>query len=79
MPLVTVSVHAGQLDGAQKARMIALLTDAAVEAEGYGAASRASTWVQIEEIPAGNFGVAGRQVSLADFVAIMRARTAAGA
>jgi 4-oxalocrotonate tautomerase family enzyme len=76
MPLVTVSVHAGQLDDAQKARMISLVTDAVVAGEGYGAASRASTWVVIQEIPAGSFGVAGRQVRLADFLALVRERQA---
>ncbi|OLB81487.1 MAG: hypothetical protein AUI14_03175 [Actinobacteria bacterium 13_2_20CM_2_71_6] len=76
MPFVTVSVHEGQLDDAQKARMISLVTDAVVEGEGYGAASRASTWVLIDEVPAGNFGVAGRQIRLADFQALMAARQA---
>jgi 4-oxalocrotonate tautomerase family enzyme len=75
MPLVTVSVHEGQLDDAQKARMISLVTDAVVEAEGFGAASRASTWVRIEEIPPGNFGVGGQQVRLADFLALMTTRS----
>lgn len=76
MPLVTVSVHAGQLDDAQKARMISLVTDAVVEGEGFGAASRASTWVVIQEIPAGSFGVAGSQVRLEDFLALVRQRQA---
>jgi 4-oxalocrotonate tautomerase len=76
MPLVTVSVHAGQLDEDQKARMISLVTDAVVEGEGFGAASRASTWVVIEEIPAGNFGVAGRPVDFNGFLALIRQRQA---
>jgi 4-oxalocrotonate tautomerase family enzyme len=74
MPLVTVSVHAGQLDKAQKARMISLVTDAVVAGEGYGDASRASTWVVIEEIPAGNFGVAGRTVDHEAFLALIQQR-----
>ena len=77
MPLVTVSVHEGQLDDAQKARMIALVTDAVVEGEGLGDASRASTWVVVDEIPAGNFGVGGRQVRLEDFLALAAQRAAA--
>ena len=75
MPLVTVSVHEGQLDDAQKARMISLVTDAVVEGEGLGAASRASTLVRIDEIPSGNLGSAGRQVRLADFLALVKARS----
>jgi 4-oxalocrotonate tautomerase family enzyme len=78
MPLVTISVHAGQLEDAQKARLISLVTDAVVEGEGFGAASRASTWVLIDEVPAGSFGVGGRQVSLDDFLALMHQRQAAG-
>jgi 4-oxalocrotonate tautomerase family enzyme len=76
MPLVTVSVHAGQFDETQKARLISLVTDAVVEGEGLGAASRASTWVMIQEVPAGNFGVAGNQVRLEDFLALVRQRQA---
>jgi 4-oxalocrotonate tautomerase family enzyme len=78
MPLVTISVHAGQLEDAQKARLISLVTDAVVEGEGFGTASRASTWVLIDEVPAGSFGVGGRQVRLDDFLALMRQRQAAG-
>jgi 4-oxalocrotonate tautomerase family enzyme len=78
MPLVTVSVHAGQLDDAQKARMISLVTDAVVEGEGFGAASRASTWVMIQEIPAGHFGVAGRPVTYQDFLTLIQQRQASG-
>jgi 4-oxalocrotonate tautomerase family enzyme len=74
MPFVTVSVHEGQLDDAQKARMISLVTDAVVEGEGFGEASRASTLVLIDEIPGGNFGSGGRQVRLGDFIALMKAR-----
>jgi 4-oxalocrotonate tautomerase family enzyme len=74
MPLVTVSVHAGSLDDAQKARMISLVTDAVVEGEGLGAASRASTWVMIQEIPAGSFGVAGRPLDHDGFLALLRQR-----
>jgi len=77
MPLVTVAVHEGQFDDAQKARMISLVTDAVVEAEGLGEGGRASTLVQIEEIPPGNFGVGGRQVRLADFLALAQSRAGA--
>jgi 4-oxalocrotonate tautomerase len=63
MPLVTVQVHEGQLDAQQKARMIALVSEAAIEGEGLGDAGRASTWVQIQEIPAGAFGVGGQVVT----------------
>lgn len=63
MPLVTVQVHEGQLDAEQKARMIALVSEAAIEGEGLGEAGRMSTWVQIQEVPAGSFGVGGQVVT----------------
>jgi len=75
MPLVTVQVHEGQLDAQQKARLIALISEAAIEGEGLGDAGRASTWVQIQEIPAGAFGVGGQVVTWEH----LRARIAAAA
>lgn len=76
MPLVTVSVHQGQLDAAQKARMIELVTDAVVAGEGLGEGARPSTWVRIEEVPPGGFGVGGRPVTLDAYLAAVRARSA---
>jgi 4-oxalocrotonate tautomerase family enzyme len=73
MPLVTIQVHEGQLDAEQKARMIALVSEAAIEGEGLGEAGRAVTWVQVQEIPAGAFGVGGRVVTWEH----LRARAAA--
>jgi 4-oxalocrotonate tautomerase family enzyme len=73
MPLVTIQVHEGQLDTEQKARMIKLVSDAAVEGEGLGEAGRAGTWVQVQEIPAGSFGVGGQVVTWEH----LRARAAA--
>jgi 4-oxalocrotonate tautomerase family enzyme len=74
MPLATVSIHEGQLDAAGKQRLIQLVTDALVEAEGLGEFSRQSTWVAIEEIPAGNFGVGGQVVDLTVFQHAIRQR-----
>jgi 4-oxalocrotonate tautomerase family enzyme len=75
MPLVTVQVHEGQLNPEQKARMIALVSEAAIEGEGLGEAGRATTWVQIQELPAGSFGVGGQVVTWEH----LRARVAASA
>lgn len=73
MPLVTISVHEGQLDADQKTRMISLVTDAVVKGEGFGEVSRPSTWVEINEVPAGNFGVGGRVIRLEDLISLFKA------
>jgi len=64
MPLIQVSVPAGSLDNAKKAEMIKRITDASVEVEGIPAA-RAYTWVQINEVPDGGWGMGGNAVTLA--------------
>ena len=63
MPIVTVQVPARALDGAQKTKMIQLVTDAVVEAEGFPAI-RPSVHVLIEEVPDGGYGVGGRAVDV---------------
>jgi len=74
MPMITIQVPAGGLSDAQKAAMIAKVTDAAVEAEGIEAV-RASTFVLIQEVPDGGWGIAGRAVTLAQMqAALARAR-----
>ena len=77
MPLATVQIHAGQLDIEGKKRLIQLVTDALVEAEGLGEFSRQSTWVNIEEVPAGNFGVGGQIVDWQLFQQRVQQRQAA--
>lgn len=62
-PLVQISVPAGSLSPAQKAQMIAKVTDACVEAEGIESV-RQFTWVHINEVPDGGWGMAGRALAL---------------
>lgn len=64
MPLVRISVPAGTLDDVKKTLMIAKVTDAVIEAEGVPGA-RQFTWVLIDEVPDGGWGMAGRTVTLA--------------
>ncbi len=66
MPLVNIRVPEGSLSEEKKDRMIELVTDAVVEAEGYGDAVRPITWVIIDEVKDGNWGAAGRAVTLKD-------------
>jgi 4-oxalocrotonate tautomerase len=63
MPLVQISVPAGSLTAAQKATMVAMVTNACVEAEGVPGV-RQFTWVNINEIPEGGWGMGGQALTL---------------
>ena len=75
MPVVTVQVPAGALDVDQKAAMIAKVTDAVVEAEGFPTI-RPSVHVLIEEVPAGGYGIGGRALDVAKAKAALAAAAA---
>lgn len=68
MPLVQISVPAGSLGAEKKVAMIARVTDACVEAEGIPAV-RGFTWVHINEVPDGGWGMVGHAVRLAQMKA----------
>jgi 4-oxalocrotonate tautomerase len=70
MPLVQISIPAGSLSAAKKADMIAKVTNAVVEAEGVPAA-RGFTWVHINEVPDGGWGMSGNAVTLAQMQAAL--------
>jgi 4-oxalocrotonate tautomerase len=72
MPLVQISIPAGSLTAAQRATMVAKVTDACVEAEGVPAV-RQFTWVHINEVPDGGWGMAGRAVTLEQIRAALAA------
>jgi 4-oxalocrotonate tautomerase len=72
MPLVNIRVPEGSLSEEKKNRMIELVTDAVVEAEGYGDVVRPITWVIIEEIKDGNWGANGRAVKLEDLAKLVK-------
>lgn len=73
MPLVQISIPAGSLDNDKKAEMIRKVTDAVVEAEGIPAV-RAFTWVHINEVPDGGWGMAGKALTLDAMTAALKAR-----
>jgi 4-oxalocrotonate tautomerase len=52
--------------------MIELVTDAVVEAEGYGDAVKPITWVIIHEVKDGSWGAAGRPVKLEDLAKLVK-------
>jgi 4-oxalocrotonate tautomerase len=57
MPLVTIKGVGGYLSPAQKKMMIERVTDAVLSVEGEGL--RPVTWVILEDVPEGQWGVGG--------------------
>jgi 4-oxalocrotonate tautomerase len=68
MPLVHVKLIENVFTPAQKREMIERLTDAMVEIEGENL--RAVTWVTIEEVYSGDWGIAGNAVTTEDVKAL---------
>jgi 4-oxalocrotonate tautomerase len=68
MPLVQVKVIEGVFSEAQKQEMIRKLTDAMVSIEGEN--MRAVTWVVVEEIKSGDWGIGGKALTTADVKAL---------
>jgi 4-oxalocrotonate tautomerase len=73
MPLVNIRVPEGSMSQEKKERMIELVTDAVVEAEGYGDVVRPITWVIIDEVKDGSWGAAGNAVRLEDLAKLVGA------
>jgi 4-oxalocrotonate tautomerase len=63
MPVVTIQVPARALGLEQKQKMVRLVTDAVVEAEGFPAV-RPNVHVLIEEVPDGGYGIGGRAIDV---------------
>jgi len=64
MPLINVHVIENVFTPEQKKAIIARLTDAMVAIEGE--AFRPVTWVKIEEVKEGNWGIGGRPLHASD-------------
>lgn len=64
MPLVQIKGVAGYLTPKQKKELIERVTDAVVAVEGEHL--RAVTWVLVEDVPTGAWGVAGQSVTADD-------------
>lgn len=75
MPLIQVKLIEEVLTPSQKTEVIAKLTDAMVSIEGEGA--RPVTWVVIEEVRSGEWGIAGKGLTSADARALVAAKPAA--
>jgi 4-oxalocrotonate tautomerase len=68
MPLVQVKLIEGVFTPAQKQDMIRKLTDAIVSIEGEN--MRAVTWVVLEEVKSGDWGIGGKPLSTGDVKAL---------
>ena len=63
MPLITVNLIENVFSQEQKAEIITKLTDTMVAIEGEN--MRQVTWVKIEEVPEGQWGIGGQALTAA--------------
>ncbi|HSP02791.1 MAG TPA: 4-oxalocrotonate tautomerase family protein [Acidimicrobiales bacterium] len=68
MPFVNVKLIEGVFSADQKRDMIAKLTDTMVAIEGEN--MRGVTWVVLEEVTSGEWGIGGQALSTADVKAL---------
>ena len=68
MPLVTVKVIEGVFTPAQKQEMVRRLTDTMVSIEGESL--RPVTWVVLEEVKSGDWGIGGNALTTNDVKAL---------
>jgi 4-oxalocrotonate tautomerase len=68
MPLIQVKVIEGVFTEAQKGEMVRKLTDAMVSIEGEN--MRPVTWVVVEEVKSGDWGIGGKSLTTAEVKAL---------
>ncbi len=68
MPLVNVKVIAGVFTDEQKREMVTRLTETMVAIEGE--AMRPVTWVVVEEVKSGDWGIGGQALTTSDVKAL---------
>jgi 4-oxalocrotonate tautomerase len=73
MPMVTINVIENVFTDAQKREMIEKVTDTMVSIEGES--MRGVTWVLVEEVKEGNWGIGGQSLTSND---VRRIQAAAG-
>lgn len=71
MPLINFKAIEGVLAPEQKRELIEKLTDAT--ASVYGEGIRQVTWVVIEDVSSGEWGIAGKPATTADIKDLLRA------
>ena len=72
MPLINVKVIEGVFSLEQKGEIVRKLTDAMVAIEGES--MRPVTWILVEEVRSGDWGIAGKPLSTADVKALAEGR-----
>ena len=72
MPLVNVKVIEGVFSDSQKREMVKKLTDAMVSVEGEN--MRQVTWVVVEEVKSGDWGVGGTPLTTEDVKALAKGK-----
>ena len=68
MPLINVKLIDGVVSPVQKKQIAQKLTDAMVSIEGEN--MRPVTWVVVEEVPSGEWGIGGQAMTTADVHAL---------
>lgn len=68
MPMVNIKIIEGVFNEAQKKEMIEKVTDAMVSVEGEN--MRGVTWVIIDEVKSGAWGIGGKAITVEDVKAI---------
>jgi 4-oxalocrotonate tautomerase len=74
MPLIQVKVIEGVFTESQKREIVQKLTDAMVSVEGEN--MRPVTWVVVEEVKSGDWGIGGKALTTADVKALAASRPA---
>jgi 4-oxalocrotonate tautomerase len=75
MPLVTIDVIKDVFTADQKQDLIRKVTDAMVSVEGES--MRGITWVRVQEIEQGDWGIGGKTLTAADVHALASSQNAA--
>ncbi len=68
MPFVNIKIIEGVFNKEQKQEMIQKVTDAMVSVEGEN--MRPVTWVVLEEVKSGDWGIAGKGLTTEDVIAL---------
>jgi 4-oxalocrotonate tautomerase len=75
MPFVNVKLIEGVFSSQQKQEIVRRLTDTMVDIEGEN--MRQVTWVVVEEVKSGDWGIAGQPLSTADVKSLQRGQPVA--
>jgi 4-oxalocrotonate tautomerase len=72
MPFVSIKIVEGVYNEEQKKEMIQKVTDAMVSIEGEK--MRRSTWVLVEEVKSGDWGIGGKGMTTEDVIAFAKGK-----